>query len=796
MPTPVAVLSGGTRGFELGIFKNGSVAQGFNFPLSSNYRWWNGVEVLATQYLIYTDKYTMGSSNLADTIPVAWATPDLTDQSLINLINTLPPRVGLPGFTSLQPALDWLQGTNDFYLVKNGLENIVTTNLQLYYDSGLYNSYVGTGTSVIDLSGNNRTGTLINGTGFISSGVGTFDFDGSDDYITSSLATNATNNVTIDAWFNSDNVSQAGQMIVYNGSDNGGNGFGVSINYEGSTSGNIYVLYGALSWFDTGIPVSSGIWYHVAMTISGTSLKVYLNGLQVYTTTASNPNQPTLYTNVGRNDYSAARYFNGKIPIARVYTSALTAQQILQNYNAQKGRFGLPTLFTDGLVVQLEAGNPSSYPGTGTVWYDISGNGNNFTLFNGASYDSTTKSMAFDGSDDYARSTNFIDLSSASATTVQWIGKQDTASQQFLWEHTPDWNSTPGGFGILMDSTGNGFQQGSWHANWYNQSARNFINLIQSTSNFFSQTHRLIPNNSLGLQDWVNTDLQTFVVGPGYPTGTSTVGNNNGFANNYTYLASRAGSSLLLDGNIGVFLMYNRALSQPEIVQNYEYYRSLYGLTGVTRNGLVLWLDAGNNQSYPTQGTTWYDISGSVFDGRLLNGPTYSTDGGGSILFEGTNDIGEISLGNIPTGTQARTISVWVKYVAYGSDYYSICGYGDESSSRTFDIGIINSTQRIFLDVYGAGGIQTTNSVTPGTWFNVTGIYTGTQLKLYLNGSLETTNTFTINTASSTFKIADMAWSYPGLLNGNVGNVIFYNRALSDSEVTQNFNAQKNRYGL
>ena len=57
MPTPVAVLSGGTRGFELGIFKNGSVAQGFNFPLSSNYRWWNGIEVLATQYLIYTDKY-------------------------------------------------------------------------------------------------------------------------------------------------------------------------------------------------------------------------------------------------------------------------------------------------------------------------------------------------------------------------------------------------------------------------------------------------------------------------------------------------------------------------------------------------------------------------------------------------------------------------------------------------------------------------------------------------------------------------------------------------------------------
>jgi hypothetical protein len=795
MPTPVAVLSGGTRGFELGIFKNGSVAQGFNFPLSSNYRWWNGVEVLATQYLIYTDKYTMGSSNLADTIPVAWATPDLTDQSLINLINTLPPRVGLPSFTSLQPALDWLQGTNDFYLVKNGLENIVTTNLEVYWDAGLYGSYVGTGTQWTDLSGNNRTGTLTNSPVFNSSGVATFNFDGTDDYAITT-GPNLTSQATFSCWFKTSSSQNNRYLMAMAKVLSSGNN-GIDIYFEPTTIGSY--LSTASSFANPKFTTNyyDGQWHMATVTFDGSNVRFYYDGILRVTSALSGSLSLDPVRNLTVGSWANGGVpVNAQIPIAQVYSLALSADQVLQNYNAQKGRFGLPTNVTNGLVAQLEAGNPSSYPGSGTIWYDISGNGNNFTLFNGASYDSTTKSMAFDGSDDYARSTNFIDLSSASATTVQWIGKQDTASQQFLWEHTPDWNSTPGGFGILMDSTGSGFQQGSWHANWYNQAARNFINLIQSTSNFFSQTHRLIPNNSLGLQDWVNTDLQTFVVGPGYPTGTSTVGNNNGFANNYTYLASRAGSSLLLDGNIGVFLMYNRALSQPEIVQNYEYYRSLYGLTGVTRNGLVLWLDAGNNQSYPTQGTTWYDISGSVFDARLLNSPTYSSDGRGSILFDGTNDIGEISLGNIPTGTQARTISVWVKYVAYGSDYYSICGYGDESSSRTFDIGIINSTQRIFLDVYGAGGIQTTNSVTPGTWFNVTGIYTGTQLKLYLNGSLETTNTFTINTASSTFKIADMAWSYPGLLNGNVGNVIFYNRALSDSEVTQNFNAQKNRYGL
>ena len=775
MPTPVAVLSGGTRGFELGVFKNGSVAQGFNFPLSSNYRWWNGIDVLATQYLIYTDKYTMGSSNLADTIPVAWATPDLTDQSLINLINTLPPRVGLPGFTSLQPALDWLQGTNDFYLVKNGLENIVTTNLQLYYDAGLYNSYVGTGTSVIDLSGNNRTGTLINGTGFISSGVGTFDFDGSDDYITSSLATNATNNVTIDAWFNSDNVNQAGQMIVYNGSDSGGNGFGVSINYEGSTSGNIYVLYGALSWFDTGIPVSSGIWYHVAMTISGTSLKVYLNGLQVYTTTTSNPNQPTLYTNVGRNDYTAARYFNGKIPIARVYTSALTAQQILQNYNAQKGRFGVTSSVESNLVLELDASNPSSYSGSGSEWTDMSSYGNNGTLTNGVSFSTDNGGiLVFDGSDDYVNLGYKSSLLNFDITQEAWVNADSFANWHGIITNMSSWGT---GFSLQIGNIQNiaamisgEYLRTSWLPStgvWYHIVA----------------THRSSDNLNVlyvnGIQE--NSVIRSI----SYETNAVT-----------TIGAFYTPNVLLFDGKIGKVKSYNKALTAPEVVQNFETERGQYGVTGITKNGLILWYDAGNYASYNGSGTTWYDISGSVFDARLLNSPTYSSDGRGSILFDGTNDIGEISLGNIPTGTQARTISVWVKYVAYGSDYYSICGYGDESSSRTFDIGIINSTQRIFLDVYGAGGIQTTNSVTPGTWFNVTGIYTGTQLKLYLNGSLETTNTFTINTASSTFKIADMAWSYPGLLNGNVGNVIFYNRALSDSEVTQNFNAQKNRYGL
>jgi hypothetical protein len=785
MPTPVAVLSGGTRGFELGIFKNGSVAQGFNFPLSSNYRWWNGIDVLATQYLIYTDKYTMGSSNLADTIPVAWSTPDLTDQSLINLINTLPPRVGLPSFTSLQPALDWLQGTNDFYLVKNGYDNIVTSNIQLSYDAGFYNSYNGTGTSVIDLSGNNRTGTLTNGPTFNSSGVASFDFAGTDDYISVSNFMGNTSTFSVSHWIYL-NDTQSVRTIFSNYSTSG-NGWVTGIRDDIS---NVFKFYLGSSHLYSNTTLLNNTWYHVAVTYNNGNPKIYINGVLDASSSDTIVFGSSWFGNdIGRLG-NGSQYFNGKITALQVYTSALTAQQILQNYNAQKGRFGLPTNVTNGLVAQLEAGNPSSYPGSGTIWYDISGNGNDFTLFNGASYDSTTKSMVFDGSDDYARSTNFIDLSSASGVTVQTISKQDNTNIYMLWEHTPDWNSNSGGFGSAVNSNGGSVSVNEFHANWNNQAARNFVNTAPSSSTFFSHTHRLIKNNQLGLQDWINTDLQTFV-GPSYPTGTSTLGNNNGFANNYTYLASRAGSAILLDGNIGVFLMYNRALSQPEIVQNYEYYRSLYGLSGVTRNGLILNLDAGNNQSYPTQGTTWYDISGSVFDATLLNGPTYTTNGGGGIARDSTDDFISAYLGGLSSTTNF-SVEVWMNInPQVGTSYNAIV------SAWNYPIGAGGWELQTYNGVIGVHPTYTV-AYTPNT--NVHIVYTqdGTTTKIYKDTVLSQTSTTSTSLNNGTIGIGNLSGQgYGGYnMNGTFYTVRVYNKTLSQSEINQNFNAQKNRYGL
>jgi hypothetical protein len=287
--------------------------------------------------------------------------------------------------------------------------NIVQDGLVFMVDANNLVSYPKSGTSTYSLTGS-ITGTLTNGVGYNPQNGGTWVFDGVDDFITTSLVTSTNNNVTIEAWFNSNNVNQAGQMVVYNGSDNAGNGYGISVNYEGSTTGNIYVLYGAISWFDTGVPLISNQWYHAIMTISGTSLKVYLNGVLIYNVSSSNPNTPTLYTNIGRNDYPAARYFNGKIANTKIYNRALTATEVQQNYQATKDKFLGQNIVTNGLVLNLDSANKDSYPGTGTTWTNLSGGGYNGTLQNGPTFLFNVNGgiFSFDGTDDYVTTSNKI----------------------------------------------------------------------------------------------------------------------------------------------------------------------------------------------------------------------------------------------------------------------------------------------------------------------------------------------------------------------------------------------------
>ena len=229
----------------------------------------------------------------------------------------------------------------------NGIDyNLVVYTSDNCSDTGTYQ--VGTvsldfgGTTWADLSTNGNTGTLTNGPTYSSANGGSLVFDGSNDYVTTSLVTSLSNNVTISSWFRTFNASQAGQMVIYNGSDANGNGYGFAVNNESTTNGEILLLYGAIAWINTGFFAASNVIYNATMVIeSDNSNKLYINGNLVHSGISRNINTPTNHTEIGRNDYPAARYFNGNIAQTQIYNRALSAAEIAQNYNALRGRFGI-----------------------------------------------------------------------------------------------------------------------------------------------------------------------------------------------------------------------------------------------------------------------------------------------------------------------------------------------------------------------------------------------------------------------------------------------------------------------
>ena len=219
----------------------------------------------------------------------------------------------------------------------------------------------------------------------------------------------------------------------------------------------------------------------------------------------------------------------------------------------------------------------------------------------------------------------------------------------------------------------------------------------------------------------------------------------------------------------------------------------------VSMNGdPVLCLDAGSKLSYPGSGTTWTDLSGNGNNGTLVNGPTYDSANGGSIVFDGVNDYAStpLSLG----GYTAFTIAAWVKTTVGGKDIIATYGV-----TNIFELWI-STSNKVALYVYATGGATSYRtsvaSITTGSWIYCVGVYDGSTptLNMYMNGVLSNgalTGTIpaSVSTGASTVVIgnANLGGFY---FNGSMGQVSIYNRALSATEISTNFELLRGRYGI
>jgi hypothetical protein len=224
----------------------------------------------------------------------------------------------------------------------------------------------------------------------------------------------------------------------------------------------------------------------------------------------------------------------------------------------------------------------------------------------------------------------------------------------------------------------------------------------------------------------------------------------------------------------------------------------------VVTDGLVLYLDAANQYSYVSGSTSWNDISRSGNKGTLVNGPTFNSANGGSIVFDGVDDYvttqPNSGINSIYTNNQL-TIQAWFNYQDTGS-YRNVMGILKNNDFTFLSFGWrVNPIDFVFFDsvISGSRFTQQIIGLTPyiNKYINITTTYTNGSVLSYANGVLAASNVVTgqiDNFTSNSFFIGTQA-GY-GYFKGNFALTQIYNRALSATEVLQNYNATKTRFGL
>jgi hypothetical protein len=217
----------------------------------------------------------------------------------------------------------------------------------------------------------------------------------------------------------------------------------------------------------------------------------------------------------------------------------------------------------------------------------------------------------------------------------------------------------------------------------------------------------------------------------------------------------------------------------------------------IVTSGLILCLDAPNPRSYPGSGTTWYDVSGNQILATLVNSPTMGSQG---VTLNGTNNYVTIAFNSLFNFT---------------SNPFTVLAWNNTISTDTVYNGIItadlagDSTWKILKDIgnsYYASRSGSTilpfDNYTPGKFHCYAYTKSGTTMINYMDGaqvnstsSATDPTSFSNNLALGSYRLNDaIAGIY--LTNQTIGQILLYNKVLSASEITQNFNALRGRYGV
>ena len=229
------------------------------------------------------------------------------------------------------------------------IDKVVSNGLRLHVDAGNTTSYIGSGTSLVDLSGYQINGTLTNGPTFNSSNSGSLVFDGSDDYVgfgsTLDFADSSfINGFSVDTWVYPTATPSGVAAIFSSAYGTSGTQWQIYVWYSSANKFGTTQRYGGnQNDFSTSQSFGLNSWYHFVVTSNHSVCTIYVNGIFAASNSTGRPdNQPAdREVRIGGFKGYAGANFNGRIANTKIYNKQLTSGEIRQNYFIEKGRFGL-----------------------------------------------------------------------------------------------------------------------------------------------------------------------------------------------------------------------------------------------------------------------------------------------------------------------------------------------------------------------------------------------------------------------------------------------------------------------
>jgi len=684
--------------------------------------------------------------------------------------------------------------------------NYARTSAQVAYDYNQHHpiSYwkfnEGTGTTAYDSAGSNNgifgTGssapTWANDSQCVSGKC--LSFDGTNDYLNmgnSSAITSSTSQKSISAWIKVTGGESTWRTVIAPSSSDL-----FHFQIQDTNKLQIYFYGPSKEALSTTLFNSSNFnkWFYITAVWDGAYAKIYINGIEENRSTAGSGSLTSATSNlyVG-NGYNLIRPFNGQIDEVKVYNTALTTDEIKQDYNLGSAiKFGSTTQTIGATTTSLNYCIPgdTSYcatpiaeynfeENTGTVASDTSGNNNNGTFGTGSSaptwssgHSTNSNGVSFDGTNDYIQINNLN--STPTSYTISFWGKRNTISNSYavvLGLTSPYKNA------VWIYENGNiafGDANGTW-ASW---------NSVWTDKNNFHHIEITIPTTGAS-----NTATLYF---DGVNKGNITT-NSSG-----TLTSSRIGtfSTVSVNHFIGILddiKIYNYARTSAQVAYDYNRGKpiaqwkfdecqgsTVYNSSGIGSTGVIIIGSTGTQNSL---GTCQIGTSAAWTNGA-------SGKFNSSLNFDGTDDYINTSDQSLQNNSPF-SYSVWIKF-STSQLARMIIGRHNDATGGSF-LGIDDSSAnkiKFGLNSYATQHLNSTMTLNDNTWHHIVGSWDGTNLKLYIDSVLNasSTPTTTLTYPAINTQIGRWVGGASQYFNGQIDDVRIYSYALTTEQIKQVYN--------